>query len=147
MPTISQWPVVVSLPGEARAQRPKAPAGSAAGGMPVGGLMLPRPRRARWGRRSARRRAMLPRVSPAGGSGGGGGGDRGDGWERGVWREGRAGGADARGARRGRAVRGGLRAGREYRAGRAAERGSGAGRDAAEGRSDHKRDGGRMERG
>ena len=63
MPTISQWPVVVSLPGEASVQRPYAPAGVPAGGIPASGLMLPRPSRARLGSWRPRSRAMLPRVS------------------------------------------------------------------------------------
>src|SRR5437879_5727722 len=63
MPTISQWPVVVSFPGEASAQRPKAAPGVNTGSTPASGLILPRPSFARFGIVSGRFRAMLPSVS------------------------------------------------------------------------------------
>src|ERR1035441_7957984 len=68
MPTISQCPVVVSLPGEARVHRPYAPVGAAAAGMPVNGLILPRPSATMFGKCKPRSRAMLPRVLAPGGS-------------------------------------------------------------------------------
>ena len=62
MPTISQWPVVVSLPGEASVQRPKAPAGCGAGDSPASGLMLPRPSAAQVRQRGGRACARCCRA-------------------------------------------------------------------------------------
>ena len=51
MPTISQCPVVVSFPGDAKAHRPYAPVGALTGSSPVRGFMLARPSAHRFGRR------------------------------------------------------------------------------------------------
>ena len=50
IPTISQWPVVVSLPGDASVQRPNAATGAGSGGSPASGLILPRPKPAQVGK-------------------------------------------------------------------------------------------------
>src|SRR3954468_7895424 len=62
MPAISQCPVVVSLPGEARAHFPNAAPGISERANPANGSMFANPNLDKLGSRSGRIRARLPNV-------------------------------------------------------------------------------------
>src|SRR5689334_9556153 len=68
IPTISQCPVVVSLPGLLSAQRPKFPIGESTPANPAIGLILPSPSRLKFGNDKGLCRAIFPRVSLPSGS-------------------------------------------------------------------------------
>src|SRR5687768_13557092 len=62
-PIISQWPVVVSFPGESSAIAPQLARGAAEGGQPSISVMFPKPQLCRFGNASPPTRfAVLPRV-------------------------------------------------------------------------------------
>src|SRR4029079_1209787 len=63
MPAISQWPVVVSFPFDARAHLPNDPIGAWTDGTPLSGRILPRPRDCRLGKLTFRDASICPKVS------------------------------------------------------------------------------------
>ena len=60
MPAISQWPVVVSLPGECVAPLPKQPSGACGGVRCASGAIFASPRRTRFGSASGTRFGDVP---------------------------------------------------------------------------------------
>jgi hypothetical protein len=62
-PISSQWPVTESLPGDASAIRPNAPAGAGSGSMRFSDAIRVNPSRRRCGSFNGTRRATLPIVS------------------------------------------------------------------------------------